>query len=330
MGTWTRARRRALAVVGATVMLVGALVPAVASAADETFTIVVLPDTQGYTVSSTYEQTMAAQTQWIVDSRAQLNTKFVIQVGDLVESWPNVNHWERASRYMKTLDDAGVPNSVLPGNHDLDITTGESSTYDSYFPPSRYSAASWNSPTVSYGGYLGQNQFGPDGIDRKNKDSYSLLTVGDTKLLLLSLEFESPAYTLAWAQRVLDAHPDRKVILATHGFINTGGTRATHVIRTDVTPVSAVTLWNDFVSQNCSIFLVVNGHWHDGDIGEARRTDPNSCGTPVHQILSNYQSRANGGDGWLRYYTFDPAAGTVDAFTSSPTLQQYETDAGSR
>ncbi|WP_447653385.1 metallophosphoesterase [Microbacterium sufflavum] len=330
MGTWTRARRRALAVVGATVMLVGALVPAVASAADETFTIVVLPDTQGYTVSSTYEQTMAAQTQWIVDSRAQLNTKFVIQVGDLVESWPNVNHWERASRYMKTLDDAGVPNSVLPGNHDLDITTGESSTYDNYFPPSRYSAASWNSPTVSYGGYLGQNQFGPDGIDRKNKDSYSLLTVGDTKLLLLSLEFESPAYTLAWAQRVLDAHPDRKVILATHGFINTGGTRATHVIRTDVTPVSAVTLWNDFVSQNCSIFFVVNGHWHDGDIGEARRTDPNSCGTPVHQILSNYQSRANGGNGWLRYYTFDPAAGTVDAFTYSPTLQQYETDAGSR
>lgn len=331
MGIQTRARRRALAVVGAIAMAVGALVPvAAATAADETFTIVVLPDTQGYTATSTYEQTMGAQTQWIVDTRAQLNTKFVIQVGDLVESWPNVNHWERASRYMKTLDDAGVPNSVLPGNHDLDITTGQSSTYDAYFPPSRYAGASWNSATVSYGGYLGQNQFGPDGIDRKNKDSYSLLTVGDTDLLLLSLEFESPAYTLSWAQRVLDAHPDRKVILATHGFINTGGTRATHVIRTDVTPVSAVTLWNDFVSKNCSIFMVVNGHWHDGDIGEARRTDANACGTPVHQILSNYQSRANGGNGWLRYYTFDPAAGTVDAYTYSPTLQQYETDAGSR
>ncbi|MFK3677425.1 metallophosphoesterase [Microbacterium sp. NPDC090218] len=330
MGLSTRVRRRLLAAVGAAAVLGTFFIAPAAEAADETFTIVVLPDTQGYTVSSTYEQTMAQQTQWIVDSRSQLNTKFVIQVGDLVESWPNVNHWERASRYMKTLDDAGVPNSVLPGNHDLNITTGESSTYDTYFPPSRYAAASWNSASVSYGGYLGQNQFGQDGIDRRNKDNYNLLTVGGVDLLILNLEFESPAYTLSWAQRVLDAHPDRKVILATHGFINTGGTRATHVIRTDVTPTSAVTLWNDFVSKNCSIFMVVNGHWHDGDIGEARRTDLNTCGEPVHQILSNYQSRANGGNGWLRYYTFNPAAGTVDAYTYSPSLQQYETDAGSR
>ncbi|MDY0910784.1 metallophosphoesterase [Microbacterium sp. CFBP9034] len=325
-------RRRTLtAWASAIAVVAGSLLGApAATAVDETFTIVVLPDTQGYTVSSTYEATMGAQTQWIVDSRASLNTKFVIQVGDLVESWPNVNHWERASRNMKTLDDAGVPNSVLPGNHDLDITTGQSSTFDTYFPPSRYAGASWNSPSVSYGGYLGQNLFGPDEIDRKNKDNFSLLTVGGVDLLILNLEFESPGYSMRWAQKVLDAHPDRKVILATHGFINTGGTRSTHVIRTDVTPTSAVTLWNQFVTKNCAIFMVVNGHWHDGDIGEARRTDANDCGQPVHQILSNYQSRANGGNGWLRYYTFNPGAGTVDAYTYSPSLAQYETDAGSR
>lgn len=326
----TGARRRLFAAAGVMAALGSFLVAPVAEAADETFTIVVLPDTQGYTMASTYEQTMGKQTQWIVDSRSQLNTEFVIQVGDLVESWPNVHHWERASRYMKTLDDAGVPSSVLPGNHDLDITTGESRTFDAYFPPSRYADASWNSAAVSYGGYLGQNQFGPDGIDRRNKDNYNLLTVGGVDLLILNLEFESPAYTLRWAQRVLDAYPDRKVILATHGFINTGGTRATHVIRTDVTPTSAVTLWNDFVFENCSIFMVVNGHWRDGDIGEARRTDMNACGRPVHQLLTDYQDRANGGDGWLRYYTFDPGAGTVDAYTYSPSLQRFETDAGSR
>ncbi|MFC9983168.1 metallophosphoesterase [Microbacterium keratanolyticum] len=325
-----RARTAAIALLGVAAVLGSTLAVPTAQAAEDTFTIIVLPDTQGYTATTTYEQTMGAQTQWIVDSRQQLGTKFVIQVGDLVESWPNVNHWERASRYMKTLDDAGVPNSVLPGNHDLNITTGESSTYDTYFPPSRYANASWNSATVSYGGYLGQNLYGPDGIDRKNKDNFALLTVGTTKLLILNLEFESPAYTLTWAQKVLDAHPDREVILATHGFINTAGVRSSHVIRTDVTPISAVTLWNEFVSRNCSIFMVVNGHWHDGDLGEARRTDANSCGEPVHQILSDYQSRANGGNGWLRYYTFNPTAGTVDAYTYSPTLRQYETDDSSR
>lgn len=332
MGMGTAPRRYALAASAAALAVVaGSLLGApAATAADETFTIVVLPDTQGYTGASTYEATMGAQTQWIVDSRASLNTKFVIQVGDLVESWPNVNHWERASRYMKILDDAGVPNSVLPGNHDMSITTGESSTFDTYFPPSRYSGAAWNSASVSYGGYLGQNLFGPDEIDRRNKDNFSLLTVGGVDLLILNLEFESPGYSMRWAQKVLDAYPDRKVILATHGFISTAGTRSTSVVRTDVTPTSAVTLWNEFVTRNCSIFMVVNGHWHDGDIGEARRTDANDCGKPVHQILSDYQSRANGGNGWLRYYTFNPAAGTVDAYTYSPTLAQYETDAGSR
>ena len=293
---------------------------------EKPFTIVVLPDTQMYTVSDELAQSLAAQTQWIVDSRKKLNTKFVIQVGDLVDSWPDVHQWERASAGMKILDDAGVPNSVLPGNHDLDVTTGESSTYDTYFPPTRYSKASWNSATVSYGGYLGENQFGKDGIDRKNKDNYSLLTVGDTKLLLLSLEYETPRYALEWAQRVIDAHPDRRVILAVHGLITTGGARSTATERTDVTPVTEVDLWRDFISENCSIAMVVNGHWALGDKGEARRADVNACGQPVPQILSNYQGRANGGDGWLRYYTFDPAAGTVDARTYSPTLQQEEKD----
>ena len=301
-----------------------------AAAAAEDFTIVLIPDTQGYTLSTTNEFTFDQQTQWIVDQTDDLNVKFAIHLGDIVESWPNVNHWNRASRAMKILDDAGVPNSVLPGNHDLNITTGESSTYDSYFPPSRYSTATWNSPSVRYGGYLGQNQFGPDGIDRKNKDNYALLDAGGLKLLILNLEFESPAYSLQWAQRVINAHPDRRVILATHGFITTGGTRSNTVIRTDTVPKTANDVWNELVYPNCNIFMVVNGHWHDGDLGEARRTDANSCGTPVHQVLSDYQERVNGGDGWLRYYTFHPDSDTIDAYTYSPKLQQFENDASSR
>ena len=146
------------------------------------------------------------------------------------------------------------------GTHDLSITTGESNTYDTYFPPSRYSAATWNSASVRYGGYLGQNQFGPDGIDRKNKDNYALLDAGGLKFLIVNLEFESPAYSLAWAQRVIDAHPDRRVILAAHGFITTTGNRLNTVIRTDTTPKSANDVWNELVYRNCNIFMVVNGH----------------------------------------------------------------------
>ncbi|MET1016916.1 MAG: PKD domain-containing protein, partial [Leifsonia flava] len=244
----------------------------------EDFTIAVLPDTQLYTVSATNESKFEDQVNWIVDNQDELNISWVTQVGDLVESWPNVNHWERASRYMKVLDDAGVPNSVLPGNHDMNIVTGEATTYDTYFPPSRYSGASWNSPEASYGGYLGQNLFGPDPVDRKNKDNFGLLTAGGLDFVLINLEFESPDYTLDWAQKVLDAYPDRRAIISTHGFINTVGNRSNVTVRSDPGINSAVQVWNELIYDNCNIFLVLNGHWHDGDEGEANRTDPNACG----------------------------------------------------
>lgn len=295
----------------------------------EDFTIAVIPDTQGYTVDTINESKFEDQVNWIVENQDDLNIAWVTQVGDLVESWPNENHWARASKYMKVLDDAGVPNSVLPGNHDMNIVTGEAITYDAHFPPSRYSAAAWNSPEASYGGYLGQNLFGPDPVDRKNKDNFGLLTAGGMDFVLINLEFESPDYTLDWAQKVLDAYPDRRAIISTHGFITTGGTRSNTVIRSDPGVNTAAQVWNELIYDNCNIFLVLNGHWHDGDEGEANRTDPNACGQPVHQILSNYQERINGGDGWLRYYTFSPAAGTIVAKTYSPTLGRFETDADS-
>jgi VCBS repeat-containing protein len=59
----------------------------------------------------------------------------------------------------------------------------------------------------------------------------------------------------------------------------------------------------------------------------------NACGRPVHQLLSNYQRRQNGGDGWLRYMTFTPADNKIYVYTFSPTRNdgqgQFETDADS-
>lgn len=304
-----------------------------AKAGDDHFTFVVLPDTQAYVLSDDYEHIMGEQTRWIRDHRDDLRTAFVAQVGDLVESHPNEPQWKRASRYMKVLDDAKVPNSVLPGNHDMDVATGKAPMYDKYFPPSRFAKAPWNSATASYGGYLGQNLFGKDPVDRKNKDSFSLFTAGGMKFLLLNLEYEAPDNTLAWAQKVLDAHPERRVIIATHGFISTSNDRGDFITRADPLVNTAEQVWDKLVFDNCNVFMVVGGHWTDRadpTKGEGRRTDVNACGKPVHQMLSNYQGRPHGGDGWLRYYTFHPATDTIEAKTYSPHLKKYETDADSQ
>lgn len=299
----------------------------------EPFTFVVLPDTQGYTASAANEAIMGQQTRWIRDYRSDLNTAFVAQVGDLVESHPSDPMWQRASKHMSVLDDAGIPNAVLPGNHDMDVNTGEAAKFDQYFPPSRYTRSSWTPSTARYGGHLGQDVYGDDPLDRRNKDSFSVFSAGGMDFLVLSLEYEAPDYALAWAEKVIANNPDRRIIVSMHDFIDTDDRRGDFNTRKDAGINAAPAIWDKLIFPHCNVFMVVNGHWTsrtDPTQGEGRRTDVNACGKPVHQLLSNYQGRPHGGDGWLRYYTFDPSNDTISARTYSPYLQRYETDADSQ
>ncbi|MGC5172288.1 PKD domain-containing protein [Microbacterium sp. DT81.1] len=293
------------------------------------FTLMVLPDTQNYILTTANMPVLNSQLQWIVAERDRLSLAYVAGVGDIVDNQTSAAQWSRANNAYKILDDGGVPSAVVPGNHDFDLATGAFAGYDANFPVSRYSAASWNSPTARYGGYYGQSQFGPDPVDRRNMNSYSLFTAGGMDFLLLSLELNAPDDVVAWAQRVLSAHPDRRAILATHSFVNVAGAFSTQVVRTDVPGNSGAALWQKLVYPNCQIFLVVNGHFTDGLDGEANRSDANACGRQVQSALSDYQGRPNGGDGWLRYYTFSPARDEVTATTYSPWLGTRETDADS-
>ena len=45
--------------------------------------------------------------------------------------------------------------------------------------------------------------------------------------------------------------------------------------------------------------------------------------------MSDYQGRANGGDGWLRIMEFSPANNQIRVRTYSLSLNQFETDADS-
>lgn len=293
------------------------------------FTLMLMPDTQNYVSTSANTDIMRQQAQWIADNQDALDIAFVAHLGDIVGFETTTVQWQRASQYMAILDAAGVPSAVLPGNHDMNLTTGTAALYQQYFPVSRYANASWNSATARYGGYFGQDQFGDDPVDRQNMDSYSLFTAGGMDFLILSLEFNAPDPVLDWARRVLAAYPDRRAIVATHSYVETAGGLTAQVGRADGGN-SGQAIWEELVRPSCSVFLVVNGHFSDEVTAEARRTDTNACGQPVQAMLSDYQDRPRGGDGWLRYLTFDPGADEIRAFTYSPFLGQFETDADSQ
>ncbi len=285
----------------------------------EDFTIVVIPDTQHYTDDAGRAATFTQQTQWIVDNTDDLNIAFVSHLGDITENFDTLEvEWQRADASMDVLDLAGVRNNLAPGNHDMG--TGETfAFYDEYFPPSRYDLPSnpW------YGGWLGEE---PGQTQRLNKDNYELFTAGGIDFLVIHLEIDMPSYAIAWANEIVDRYPTRTVIVSTHAFLNTSNNRPTGTITGRANGRSAAQVWTDLIAPNCNIRFVVNGHYP----GEGRATTNNSCGQPVHQLLTDYQSRSNGGDGWLRYYTFKPSENKVYAFTYSSKLGTFENDATSQ
>lgn len=289
------------------------------------FTFVTIPDTQGYTITSTYIGVLNDQLQWIVDNRSNLNIAFATGLGDIVDNQISPKQWNRATTSMAILDEGGIPHAVLPGNHDFDTATGDFAGYNAHFPVSRYRNAGWNSATARYGGYYGQDEFGPDAADRQNMNSYSLFHAGGMDFILIALELNAPDGVLAWANRVLQAHPNDRAIIATHSYLFTTGNLSNELKRTDIQANTGAQIFQKLVYPNCNVFLVVNGHFP----GEANRVNQNACGKPVYAALTDFQARGNGGDGWLRYYRFDPAQDTITAVTYSPYRGEYETDANS-
>ncbi|GAH14126.1 unnamed protein product, partial [marine sediment metagenome] len=85
-------------------------------------------------------------------------------------------------------------------------------------------------------------------------------------------------------------------------------------------------MWKKLVKPNADqIFLVLSGHYENED-----RITSLEDGFFVHQLLSDYQDRPNGGNGWLRIIEFSGIHNEISIKTYSPYLNQYETDSDSQ
>src|ERR671937_807753 len=84
-------------------------------------------------------------------------------------------------------------------------------------------------------------------------------------------------------------------------------------------------MWNKLVSRFQNIVLVLSGHVTAGS-GSGRRADLGIHNNLVNQILSDYQSWTNGGNGYLRIMKFRPALNRIEVQTYSPYLNKYLTD----
>jgi hypothetical protein len=265
----------------------------------EPFAIIVLPDTQVY--SQSYPMIFSNQTQWIVDNVEDMNILLVLHEGDIVNNDVTAQ-WISANASMSLLD-GHVPWAVLPGNHDGADVGGPSENlvnYNNYYSYSRFSGETW------YG----------DAYNNVNTNSFMLFSGGYDDYIIFNFQYHPSDAVLAWANTTITAYPNRRAIVVTHDYLNTDGTRTTEGDH----------IWNSFVYHHADqIFLVLCGHMH----GEARRQDTIN-GHVVYQVLADYQTEANGGDGLLRILEFYPAQDTIYVKTFSPYHNTYETDADSQ
>jgi hypothetical protein len=267
---------------------------------DDDFAIVALPDTQYY--SQSYPDIFTAQTQWIVDNASSRNIVFVTHEGDIVQNYNVEGEWINANYSMSLLDGV-VAYGLLPGNHDMDTSTRRAPLYNSTFPSTRYEAEPW------YGGHYDSD------ADWDNNNNYQLFSAGGMDFIVLHLEYNPRSEVIGWADGVLSGNAGRMAIITTHAYLNTDGNRLSE----------GTGIWNVLVQGNDNVYFVLCGHMH----GEAKRTDVVN-GREVHQILADYQSGPNGGNGYLRIMRFVPAEDKVYVETYSPYLDQYQTDSDSQ
>jgi hypothetical protein len=280
------------------------------------FSLVVLPDSQYYTAgySGGLPEMLTAQTRWIADHAADLNTAFVLHEGDVTDQNTGTE-WLRAQASFGLLDGV-VPYAIAPGNHD-GLMTSVSQTYqfNQTFPVSEF---------------LGRPSFG--GVFESNRmdNCYHLFSAGGVDWLVLVLEFGPRNAVLAWANQVVSSYPDRQVILLTHTHVyadNTlHGSSTNHLwLPTSYGRANNGTdVWNKLLRLHPNTKLGFNGHVLLS--GTGRCVGTNDFGNQVFQMLANYQIRLDGGGGFLRLVQFDPAQDSMTVKTYSPFLNSWLQD----
>lgn len=290
----------------------------------EPFTLVLLPDTQVYAQS--YPDIFYAQTQWIA-GRAD-SIAFVLHQGDITNR-NNEEQWQVAAKAMRLMD--GVPYTFVPGNHDMG--TGGSADVRNTDQMNRY---------FPYEEYSDREGFGGAFESGKMDNTWHRFSAGGSDWLILSLEFGPRNKVLEWAGSVIEAHPDHKVIINTHAYMYSDETRMSagqdHKWLPQGYGVGKATggeavnngeqMWQKLVSQYPNVMLVVSGHVLNDGVGTL--VSEGEHGNQVYQMLANYQGGVegseNGGNGFLRLLTIDPAISRIEVQTYSPYIDEYKTE----
>ena len=296
-------------------------------APEGSWTIAVFPDSQSLTRLD--PDVFVRQAAWVAAHRQSHDIRFVIHLGDITDN--NLpDQWRNAKKAMDVIKQAGVPYSLLPGNHDLGANgkcLDRTTLLNDLFSPADYA----NSGGVIY-----------FEAGKLENTAHTFKTPhGD--FLVVSLEFGPRNEVIAWADKLVAGYPAHTVIVATHAYMYSDETRYdfgkfgkdqtwnpnTYGVAKLAEVNDAEAMWQKLLSRHSNIRFMLSGHVLND--GAARLASPGKDGKVIHQILSNYQmgvkpDRPFHGGGYFRLMQFLPDKKTVRVKTYSPWLDKWFTD----
>ena len=276
------------------------------SGQEDGYVLAFLPDTQYLTQNNPHN--LKVMFDYLVEQGKQKKIEYVIGLGDMT----NGNSQKEWSTITKQTDriNSYIPYSFVPGNHDV-LLNNKLELFDKAYAKK---TGHYYQHVAANGGF-----FKDDSV----RNTYLTFSVGGINYLIINLDFGAIDDILEWAGSVLDAHPDHRAILTTHGYLNADGTTLDKTDYADPTSYdkkfnSGEEMWEKLVSKHENIDMIVCGHMHhDTIVCTPREGD---SGNTVYQILMDPQSTCKklGGLGviGLMYFTPDGSRARVEYYST--------------
>jgi len=261
----------------------------------EPFRIAIIPDTQW--ASRKWPDVLETTTKWIAANHESMDIKYLLHVGDMVETGSFDSDWKNFDAAISMLD-GKVPYILAVGNHDLDKIEGARSTvkFNEYFPRKRFERSAG---------------FGGTHPPKKNDNSYHTFDAGGIAWLVISLNFNPTDNELEWANKIVTLHRGYQVIVLTHSYLEHRGR-----------DVSGENMWNKFVKSHENILMVFCGHLstvHYESVGDK--------GNKVYEMLFDWQnSKRPEPNSYFAMVEIDPVSKRISIRSYSPLLNNYKTD----
>ena len=232
--------------------------------------------------------------RWLAEHGEEHEVEFVAHTGDLIDSWANdtdrdraIAQFELASQSQQMLEETGIPNAVLPGNHDNlnGQESGPDSLYNSYFGPERYEqlaqSEGWQQRDAEYHPWqLGDNDNG-----------YVLFSAGGEDFVVVTLGYQVTEEEADWASGVFDEYSSRNGIVMTHAAHKTSSQPDG---RDGVRSADGELISERVMAENPNVMLMLAGHVTGVTINV--RQDVGQNGNNVVELTHDYQGYRIGTD----------------------------------